>query len=85
MKRVSKNYKILNLFEKDQSLLKISKHKIQVKIENYKSRSISLRFNINSEIVDKARVNGGSRVYGCNEYVKQAQALYVFEENLVIP
>lgn len=74
--RVSKNYKILNLFEKDSELAQISKHKIQVKIENYKVDQLSYDSTLIQEIVDKARVNGGSRVLVVMNTVKQAQALY---------
>ncbi len=69
-------FKTLNLFEEDTELGKFSKHKVQLKIENYKVDQHSYDKKTIQEIVDKALVNEGSRVLVVMNTVKQAQALF---------
>lgn len=69
-------FKTLNLFEEDAELAKFSKHKAQLKIENYKIDQHSYDKKTIQEIVDKAKVNGGSRVLVVMNTVKQAQTVF---------
>jgi len=69
-------FKTLNLFEEDAELAKFSKHRIQLKIENYKVDQHSYDKKTIQEIVDKAEVNGGSRVMVVMNTVKQAQTVF---------
>ena len=69
-------FKTLNLFEEDSDLGLFSKHRIQIKIEKYKADQHSYDKKTIQEIVDKAEVNGGSRVLVVLNTVKQAQAVF---------
>lgn len=69
-------FKTLNLFKEDAELGKFSKHRVQLKIENYKIDQHSYDKKTVQEIVDKAKFNGGSRVLVVMNTVKQAQAVY---------
>lgn len=69
-------FKTLNLFEEDTELGKFSKHRVQLKIESYKIDQHSYDKETIQGIVNKAIVNGGSRVLVVMNTVKQAQALF---------
>jgi CRISPR-associated endonuclease/helicase Cas3 len=69
-------FKTLNLFEEDAELSKFSKHKVQLKIENYKVDQHSYDKKTIQEIVDKAKENRGNRILVVLNTVKQAQAVF---------
>lgn len=70
------DYKELNLFEKDEKLSGFSKHKVQLKVENYKEGQFSYSKGLIQKIINKANKNGGSRVLIVLNTVKQAQAVF---------
>jgi CRISPR-associated endonuclease/helicase Cas3 len=71
-----KNYEELNLFIKNTELSSFSKHRIQLKVENYKEGQLSYSNVLIQEVIDKAKANEGSRVLMVLNTVKQAQAVY---------
>lgn len=75
-RRIGADFKMLNLFEKDTELADFSKHKVQLKVENYKEDQRSYSKELIQEILSKAIDNGGSRVLVVLNTVKQAQAVF---------
>jgi CRISPR-associated endonuclease/helicase Cas3 len=75
-RRIGDDFKILNLFEEDKELSNFSKHKVQLKVENYKEDQLSYSEGLIQEIIDKAKANEGSRVLVVLNTVKQAQAVF---------
>ena len=72
----TKNYKLLNLFEKDIDLANFSKHRVHVRVEDYKEDHFSYSKELIQTIINKANENGGSRVLVVLNTVKQAQAVF---------
>jgi len=75
-RRIGDDFKILNLFEEDKELSNFSKHKVQLKVENYKEDQLSYSEGLIQEIIDKAKANEGSRVLVVLNTVKQSQAVF---------
>lgn len=75
-RRIGADFKTLNLFEKDAALADFSKHKVQLKVEDYKEDQRSYSNELIQEIINKAKANGGSRVLVVLNTVKQAQAVF---------
>jgi CRISPR-associated endonuclease/helicase Cas3 len=71
-----KNYKELNLFEKDTALANFSKHRIQIKVEDYKEDKLSYSVELIQKMIRKANENGGSRILVVVNTVTQAQAVF---------
>lgn len=75
--RIGSNFKTLNLFEKDTELANFTKHKVHLKVEDYKADQLSYSKVLIQEIINKA-VNGNHRVLVVLNTVKQAQ--FVFDD-----
>lgn len=71
----NKNYKELNLF-KDEDLANFTKHKVQLKLQNYKEDQFSYSQDLITEIIGKSKENNGSRVLVVMNTIKQAQAVF---------
>jgi CRISPR-associated endonuclease/helicase Cas3 len=71
----NKNYKELNLF-KDEDLANFTKHKVQLKLQNYKEDQLSYSRELITEIIEKSKENNGSRVLVVMNTIKQAQAVF---------
>jgi CRISPR-associated endonuclease/helicase Cas3 len=71
----SKNYKELNLFD-EKELSDFTKHKVQLKLQNYKDEQLSYSNELIAEIIQKSEENNGSRVLVVMNTVKQAQAIF---------
>lgn len=74
--RIGNDFKTLNLFEKDTELANFSKHRVQLKVEDYKADQFSYSKGLIQEIVSKAKENDGSRILVVLNTVKQAQAVF---------
>lgn len=75
-RRIGTDFKTLNLFEKDTELASFSKHKVQLKVDDYKENQLSYSKELIQDMIIKAKVNGGSRVMVVLNTVKQAQAVF---------
>lgn len=75
-RRISTDFKTLNLFEKDIELANFSKHKVRLIVEEYKEDQLSYSKEIIQEIINKANENEGSRILVVLNTVKQAQAVF---------
>jgi len=75
-RRIGTEFKTLNLFEKDTELANFSKHKVQLKVEDYKEDQHSYSKELLQEIINKANENGGSRILVVLNTVKQAQSVF---------
>ncbi len=75
-RRIGTDFKTLDLFEKDKKLANFSKHKVQLKVEDYKEDQLSYSKELIQEILTKANENGGSRILVVLNTVKQAQVVF---------
>jgi CRISPR-associated endonuclease/helicase Cas3 len=71
----NKNYKELNLFN-EKELSDFTKHKVHIKVQNYKEDQLSYSMELITEIIEKSKENNGSRVLVVMNTVKQAQAVF---------
>jgi CRISPR-associated endonuclease/helicase Cas3 len=74
-RRICTDINVLNLFEKDKELASFSKHRIQLRVEDYKEDKLSYSKKLIQEIICRAKTNGGSRVLVVLNTVKQGQAV----------
>lgn len=75
-RRIGKEFKTLNLFEKDLELASFSKHRVQLIVEEYKENQFSYSVELIQKIIDKSYKNGGSRILVVLNTVKQAQLVF---------
>lgn len=80
-KNKRRNYEPLNLLEEDTELANFTKHRVQLKVENYKEDQHSYSKELIQEIISKAKENGGSRVLVVLNTVKQAQEVFIDLQN----
>ena len=67
---------ILNLFEKDERMSEFAKHKVKVMVDEYREGQFSYGETILNNIVEKAKLNDGSRVLVVLNTIKQAQQVF---------
>jgi len=68
--------KTLDLFEIDNCLQEFWKHKLNIKIDEFKGDTLSYSQNIIQNIIDTATANNGQRVLVVLNTIKQAQSVY---------
>ena len=75
-RRIGTDFKTLNLFEEDIELASFSKHRVQLKVEDYMEDQLSYSKELIQDIMSKAYENGGSRILVVLNTVKQAQTVF---------